>query len=625
MRCWGENRFGQSSPQPGPGRVAQIVLGNEYSCALRADGRVRCWGRNDLRQSLPPSDLDRVVQIDVGYFHGCALTDLGEVHCWGSNRNAQLSPPADLGPVARLVLGDFYSCAVTVSGQLRCWGELFDISSLPPNSVTEISASGQCALLTEGSVYCPRHPHFAPPDLRAVDVVMSVWPLQLSLGERAAIRFGDLRDTAGAFTARIEVFGEGSADIGSSFRLLDRDGTTPLVAEEDGSYLLEGQAGEPPMAWLEYSGRSKSALAYVRPLELLLPLGSASGSTPSIRMVAQPIELAEVEDGLFLTASTDTLTEGGEEVQLSIVFPLDHVGLRVEMDFAVSGTVLAGSDYTLVTADPAPGITISGGASDEIMLRVDSAPLEELLLRLRPRAEDRISQGDRLLNLRPSRYQVTSGGGGTADLPPALKFILRDDKSPAAPRLDGLFLTASTDTLTEGGEEVQISILFPLDHVSLPVEMDFAVSGTALAGLDYTLVTADPAPGITISGGASDVITLRVDSAPLEEVRLRLRPRADDRINQGGRLLNLLPSRYQVTSGSGGQRTCPRHWILFYATTNRRWCSSYRCKDLTISCALVWVKYRCAAGGMTRSVMSRCRRVWARLRSSLWAGSIVVR
>ena len=102
--------------------------------------------------------------------------------------------------------------------------------------------------------------------------------------------------------------------------------------------------GNPPMAWLEALADGRSSRLYVRPIELL----SASRPDPSIRKVAQLVELpVELITGLFFSASTDTVTEGAEETQLSIVLPLVHTGRQVELEFAVSGTALEGLDYTL--------------------------------------------------------------------------------------------------------------------------------------------------------------------------------------------------------------------------------------------------------------------------------------
>ena len=430
VRCWGEDGDGRSTPPDDDlGPFAQLAVRRNHNCALTVGGRVHCWGLNN-HVALPPRDLGVVVQLAVGHNHSCALTVLGRVRCWGSNGDGQSSPPGDLGPVAQISVGVNHSCSRTVSGQLRCWGAVIDISSLPPGAVKAVEFEGLCALLADDSVYCPDNPELVPPGLHPREVVMSVWPRQLEPGERAAIRFADLRETTAAFTARIEVFGEGTADIGSYYRLLNRNGM-PLRAEPDGSYHLVGaRPADPPMAWLEALADGRGSRLYVRPIELL----PASGSTPSIRVVAQLVELSA---GPFFTASTDTVTEGAEEAQLSILLPLAHAGLQVEMELAVSGTALEGSDYTLEAADPEQGIVLGGQANSTITLRVESASTEPLLLRLRTRADDRISQGDRFLNLRISRYRVVSEGGGNVDLPPALDFTILDDELPVVQRVLG--------------------------------------------------------------------------------------------------------------------------------------------------------------------------------------------
>ena len=422
VRCWGADFYDQSSPPADLGPVAQLAVGEEYSCALQRDGRVRCWGSDDDGRATPPEDLGPVAQIGIGDRHSCVRTVSGGVRCWGFNDDGygdrRATPPGDLGPVTQLSVGTNHSCARTVLGRLRCWGTVVDVSPLSLGSVTAIDASGTCALLADGSLYCPEHPSLVPPGLGASEVVMSVWPRQLLPGEQAAIRFAALRETTAAFTARIEVFGDGSADIGSYYRLLDSNGQ-PLEAEIGGSYLIEGNS---PLVWLEALAAGRGSRLYVRSIELM-----AAGSAPSIRKVAQPVELSV---GPFLTASTDTVTEGAEEAQLSVLLPLAHTGLRVEMELAASGTALAGSDYTLVAADPEQVIVLGGEVTDEITLRVGSAPTGPLRLLLRPRADDRISQGDRSLNLRLSRYQVVAASGEietTVDLSPAVDLTILDD------------------------------------------------------------------------------------------------------------------------------------------------------------------------------------------------------
>ena len=426
LRCWGNTANGQSSPPDDSlGPFAQLAVGDRHSCAVTVAGDVHCWGLNTESQSSLQSELGQdgvlgpVAQVGVGEFHTCALTVSGQVHCWGATIHARTPAPSNLGVVTQLSVGDAHNCALTALGRLRCWG-LFSLGSLPLSMVAAVDSSGRCVLLVEGSVSCQSSPalhDIIPPELLPGEVAMAVLLRQLNPGQRAAIHFTVLGNVSGALAARIEVFGDGTADVGSYYRLLDNAGT-PLGAETDGSYRLTGNP-LPPVS-LEALPAGRGSRLYVRPSELL----RASGEAPSIRMVAQPVELL---DGLFLLASADTLSEGGEALQLSIVLPVAHAGLRVELVLAAAGTALAGSDYTLVAADPAQGISLSGGAADEITLRIESAPIEPLRLLLRPRGADSIGQGERSLNLRISRYQVFPESAETVDLPAALDFSIVDD------------------------------------------------------------------------------------------------------------------------------------------------------------------------------------------------------
>ena len=437
--CWGRDDHGQSSDSPRDLlRGAQLAVGDFHSCLLTRSGEVHCWG---LYENVP-NDLGPVVQLGVGAEHTCALTVGGQLRCWGDNNFGQSSPPDDLAPAVQLSVGASHSCALTVSQGLRCWGNVLEILSLlPPGAVTAVDFEGTCALLAEGSMVCPDRSQLVPPELAASDVVMGVSPQRLNPGERAAIRFLDLRKTTETFTVRIEVIGDGAADVSSYYRLLSSTGTL-LVAEPGANSVL--LTGDPPMAWLEYLGTASLSRLYVLPLELL----SAAGSTSSIRVLAQPVELVAAP---FLSVSSDTLTEGGEGIQLSIWLPQEHIGLPLELELAVGGTVLAGSDFTLVAAASPPRITLAGEANSTITLSVESAPAEPLRLLLRQRADDSISQGDRLLTLRLSRYQVTPEAEATVDLPPALDITIVDDEPPTAQQIVGATNGSFVCVLLNGG------------------------------------------------------------------------------------------------------------------------------------------------------------------------------
>ena len=221
-------------------------------------------------------------------------------------------------------------------GELHCRGIVLDVSSLPPGAVTAVDTAGRCALLADGSVYCPGGDSALalPPELVTGDVVMGVWPRQLQRGERAAIRLRGKPPqvlTAGEttsvltvqFTAQFEVFGDGAAEPGRDYQLLDSDGD-PLVAESDGSYLIE--AGLAPMAWLEVLV-ARSLLLYVRPLELQ----PTDGSELSIRQVAQRVELMATSTATDTLARLRVLVPAGNVLQLPAGADTITVDVRVEV------------------------------------------------------------------------------------------------------------------------------------------------------------------------------------------------------------------------------------------------------------------------------------------------------
>ena len=223
--CWGQNDTWQSgvgdgsegnnedAPAPGPvsgvSGAAEVVSGDEHTCAMTSDG-VYCWGSNAVGQlglgkgvkpaaglkGIPPMKLDllSVVQIAGGDEHNCVLKGGNTVFCWGDNAagevgngGATTQPPYVYEPVQvfkragateaftaeRLMWSGnaFHTCALEGDeGTLWCWGnndkgQIGTGSSDPavraPEAVklaTVIDAAlgGQhtCALIRDGSLWC---------------------------------------------------------------------------------------------------------------------------------------------------------------------------------------------------------------------------------------------------------------------------------------------------------------------------------------------------------------------------------------------------------------------------------------------------------------------------------------
>lgn len=178
VACWGRTAYGMlgrddsESMRPyaadvvgldGNGAldgVTQLALGQEFSCALRNDGKVYCWG-NRFRGALGDNTnsgerftpapvqteagaLTGVTQITAGGGHACALAGGGQIYCWGKNGHKELgvfvagAPPSPESKIARPVLvsatgaplasmrsvaaGTNHTCAVDGNGAALCWG-----------------------------------------------------------------------------------------------------------------------------------------------------------------------------------------------------------------------------------------------------------------------------------------------------------------------------------------------------------------------------------------------------------------------------------------------------------------------------------------------------------------------
>ena len=218
--CWGVNTEGnlgdgtQSIDRAsitevrGITNAIQVVAGDQFSCALLADGTARCWGLDAGRRlgtaaglasgdgrivnyraepGPPVQDLSGAIQLAAGSAHACALTGSGIVACWGDQQsgaggfgNAAGSPwlntPRGLPTVTGIAAGLVHTCGVGDDGRVSCWGandqgQLGDgtlVGTGPLSfksdfvmvsgiaNATQVVAGDEhsCALLATGQVWC---------------------------------------------------------------------------------------------------------------------------------------------------------------------------------------------------------------------------------------------------------------------------------------------------------------------------------------------------------------------------------------------------------------------------------------------------------------------------------------
>jgi alpha-tubulin suppressor-like RCC1 family protein len=176
----------------------QLAAGQDFTCALRADGRVLCWGANDQGQlgdgtrarrpeaHVPASvvNLDDAVEVAAGRYFSCARRRShagrgGRVVCWGANNSGQLgdrSKTARTRPVlvagledaVQLAAGRGHACALrlTADGKspIVCWGSHeagvrgAGNTKTSELGLTTVASATRLLSLTSGDLHlCARH------------------------------------------------------------------------------------------------------------------------------------------------------------------------------------------------------------------------------------------------------------------------------------------------------------------------------------------------------------------------------------------------------------------------------------------------------------------------------------
>ncbi len=142
IRCWGDDRAGQSSP-PG-GTLWKISAGMSHTCGLDPEGTVHCWGCGDGHAHGQCGEPDGPFEmVSAGRFHTCGLRPDGAIECWGCRDaepkagGCECQPASDdefagradfgqcdvpEGTYESVSAGGYHTCALGTDGSVVCWG-----------------------------------------------------------------------------------------------------------------------------------------------------------------------------------------------------------------------------------------------------------------------------------------------------------------------------------------------------------------------------------------------------------------------------------------------------------------------------------------------------------------------
>lgn len=159
----------------------QISNGDQFSCAVRADGTLWCWGLGDrgrtglgdLVTRTSPTQVGSATtwrNVSAGGNVACATRSDGTLWCWGYGVNGATAQGADtsnkLVPTqvgtdvdwATTSAGNNHGCAIKTSGTLWCWGANgeghFGVGDVTDRYVpTQVGAVSTWVTVTAGSAH----------------------------------------------------------------------------------------------------------------------------------------------------------------------------------------------------------------------------------------------------------------------------------------------------------------------------------------------------------------------------------------------------------------------------------------------------------------------------------------
>jgi alpha-tubulin suppressor-like RCC1 family protein len=152
--AWGENEYGESTPQVAITNISAIAAGEYHSVAVEDNGTVIQWGYNwgDV-----PADLTNAVAVAAGFEHSIALRSDGTVETWGATNADANYVPTGLSRVTAVAAGWIHNVALLTNGTVTAWGDgLYGVTNVPPGLTNATAISAQAhnslALKSDGTV-----------------------------------------------------------------------------------------------------------------------------------------------------------------------------------------------------------------------------------------------------------------------------------------------------------------------------------------------------------------------------------------------------------------------------------------------------------------------------------------
>ena len=147
-------------PGSGTGEYQQVSAGDDYTCAVKANGHVVCWGDDRQGQATPPTGVFK--QVSAGVFRTCGLKSDRNIACWGSVKVGSgfevLNEPPPGGEFQQVSAGGFHSCGLRTDGLVACWGASasYGGGKLSSERFQEVSAGAlhTCGLKSDGRLVC---------------------------------------------------------------------------------------------------------------------------------------------------------------------------------------------------------------------------------------------------------------------------------------------------------------------------------------------------------------------------------------------------------------------------------------------------------------------------------------